>query len=147
MPQFDVESYKKRLLASHSCETCEKVPSPKLGEDTRYIFISYSHKDYKQVYCDLAELYQSDIPFWYDAGLPAGKNWDDVVREKMTDPRCAGVIFYLSEHLFLSHSIQTEILIACGKDTEASMPQTKHKYFCVNLTNKAPSQILDAVFA
>lgn len=147
VPEFNIEAYKKRLETSQTCETCEKVPSPKLTADTRYIFISYSHKDYKKVYCDLAQLYKSDIPFWYDSGLPAGKNWDDVVREKMTDPHCAGVIFYLSENLFLSRSIQTEILIACGEDGDPSAPKIKRDFFCVNLTDKPPSQILKSVFS
>lgn len=147
MPNFDVEAYKKQLETSASCDTCQKVPSPKLEEDTRYIFISYSHKDYKKVYADLAELYASDIPFWYDEGLPAGKNWDDVVREKMTDPRCAGIIFFLSESLFLSRSIQTEIQIACGEDKATALPQTKRNYFSVNLENKLPSQIRKNIFS
>ena len=142
MPQFDVKGYKERLAVSQSCDTCEKVPSPKIDENTRYIFISYSHKDYKQVYIDLAELYNSDIPFWYDNGLPAGKNWDDVVRQKMRDPNCAGVIFYLSENLFLSRSIQTEIMIACGENGDESLHQTKLSYFSVNLTDQCPSRLL-----
>lgn len=139
MPEFDAEAYKQRLDASSSCTECEKVPLPKLGEKERYIFISYSHKDYKQVYADLAELYAADVPFWYDSGLPAGKNWDDEVRDKMTDPRCAGVIFYLSENLFLSNSIQIEIHIACGDD-EAS--QEGRPYFCVNLAKDTPFDLL-----
>lgn len=56
--------------------------------------------------------------FGTTADCRRAKNWDDVVREKMTDPNCAGVIFYLSEHLFLSRSIQTEIQIAIGDDPE-----------------------------
>ena len=147
MANFDAEEYKKQLALSSSCETCEKVPMPKLGPNDFYIFISYSHKDYQKVYADLADLYESDIPFWYDSGLPAGKNWDDVVREKMTDPYCAGVIFYLSENLFLSRSIQTEIQIACGEDGSDSGPKVKRDYFSVNLTDKSPSGILSSVFA
>ena len=146
MPEFSAERYKKRLLKSQSCDTCEKVPLPKLNEKTRYIFISYSHKDYKKVYCDLADLHESGIPFWYDGGLPAGKNWDDVVREKMTDSRCSGVLFFLSENLFLSRSIQTEIRIACGEDGDPSTPRMKRDYFCINLTDKSPSGILKSVY-
>lgn len=134
MPEFDVEQYLQQLAASTSCEEC-KVLSPKLGKKDRYIFISYSHKDYKQVYADLAQLYAADIPFWYDEGLPAGKKWDDVVQKRITDPNCAGVIFYLSENLFLSRSIQTEIAIACGTEEQ------QRNYFCVNLTNDTPFEI------
>ena len=147
MSKFNAEEYKKKLQESTSCETCEKVPLPKLKKNTRYIFISYSHKDYKKVYSDLVDLYVSDIPFWYDEGLPAGKNWDDVVREKMTDSRCSGIIFYLSENLFLSRSIETEISIALGEDEVISMPGIKKDYFCVNITDLSPSKILKGVYS
>ncbi len=146
MSNFNAEEYKKKLEASTSCETCEKVPVSKLKKNSHYIFISYSHKDYKKVYSDLADLYESDIPFWYDEGLPAGKNWDDVVREKMTDSRCAGIIFYLSENLFLSRSIQTEICIALGEENDSTVPGIKKDYFCVNTTELAPSKILKEVY-
>lgn len=146
MAKFMAEEYTKQLEISSSCDTCKKVPLPKLGKDSRYLFISYSHKDYKLVYKDLAHLYEGNVPFWYDEGLPAGKNWDDVVRERMTDPRCAGIIFYLSENLFLSRSIQTEIQIACGTDGDPSVPGIKRNYFCVNLTSMQPSKILRTVF-
>ena len=139
MPEFDVEQYLQQLETSTSCHTCPKVPSPKLGKKERYIFISYSHKDYKQVYADLAQLYDTDIPFWYDEGLPAGKSWDDVVQERITDSNCAGVIFYLSENLFLSRSIQTEIGIACPNNDKTSSQM--RNYFCVNLTDRTPFDI------
>lgn len=62
MKRFSAEAYKRKLEESTSCENCEKVPLDKLKEDSQYIFISYSHKDYKMVYRDLADLYESDIP-------------------------------------------------------------------------------------
>ncbi len=147
MDNFIAKEYKEILASSTTCESCEKVPMKKLTDNESYIFISYSHKDYKKVYNDLADLYESNIPFWYDCGLPAGQNWDDVVREKMTDSRCAGIIFYISENLFLSRSIQTEIEIACGQDTKSTIPGIRRKYFCVNLTDKRPSKILKHVFS
>lgn len=58
MAKFMAEEYTKQLEISNSCDTCKKVPLPKLGKDSRYLFISYSHKDYKLVYKDLAHLYE-----------------------------------------------------------------------------------------
>lgn len=147
MAAFQAEEYKKKLATATSIDKCEKVPLHHCAEGGRYVFISYSHRDYKQVYADLADLYDAGVPFWYDRGLPAGRNWDDVVREKMTDPKCGGVIFYLSENLFLSQSIQTEIHIACGEDGPDKMPWRKVSYFSVNLTSLAPTGILRKVFA
>ena len=127
MARFCAQDYKERLAASESWRTCEKVPLPKLYDKSHYIFISYSHKDYKQVYADLADLYENNIPFWYDSGLDAGANWDDVVPQKLNDPFCIGAIFYMSERLFLSRSIQKEIDIVCTPEDESS----RKKYFCV----------------
>lgn len=146
MAAFDAAEYKEQLAASASINACSKVPLPNLAGDQNYVFISYSHRDYKQVYCDLADLYEAGVPFWYDRGLPAGKNWDDVVREIMSDPRCGGVIFYLSENLFLSQSIQTEIKIVLGSNDRKDPLTRKLKYFAVNLTNLKPSAIMDKVY-
>ena len=146
MAKFSAEKYKEQLKSAKNIEECEKVPVRRFKKDDSYIFISYSHKDYKKVYADLADLREKGIPFWYDTDLTAGKNWDDVVREKMTDPRCAGVIFYLSRNLFLSQSIQTEIRIATGKDGDPDMPRQPLTYFSVNLTDMQPSELLDKVY-
>lgn len=145
MANFKAEEYKKALESSADINSCEKVPIPNLQNNQSYIFISYSHRDYKKVYSDLADLYESGIPFWYDRGLPAGKNWDDVVREKLNDPKCGGVIFYLSENLFLSQSIQTEIHIVC--DSEQDTQLDKLAYFAVNLTGHLPSKLLANAFS
>ena len=85
-----------------------------------YVFISYSHKDYKDVFHDLAFfLYNSEtrLRFWYDEGLPAGTDWASAAKEKLLDPRCVGVIFYLSEPFLRSSSVMQEIelLKASGK--------------------------------
>jgi hypothetical protein len=146
MSDFNAAEYKKKVLSSPSINECEKIRVPEFKKDQRYIFISYSHKDYKQVYCDLADLYESDIPFWYDEWLIAGVNWDEVVRQRMNDPRCAGVIFYMSTNLFLSQSIQTEIRIVLGEDGEHDFTPRRLDYFSVNLTELSPSDIIDSVY-
>lgn len=102
---FDVDQYVKKLEQSENIQDCETVPIPDIAENQNYIFISYSHKDYKKVYADLAFLYREGVHFWYDRGLSAGKNWDAEVKERIENPRCSGVIFYLSENMFLSRSV------------------------------------------
>lgn len=134
---FDVEQYVKKLEQSENIQSCESVPIPDIEENQNYIFVSYSHKDYKKVYADLAYLYRAGVRFWYDRGLPAGKNWDAEVKERLESPRCSGVIFYLSENMFLSKSVNEEISLVC--DTEQ---QVKKNYFCVNLTEGQPKDIL-----
>lgn len=134
---FDVDAYLKKLEQTDSILFCEAVPVPAIADNQNYIFVSYSHQDYKRVYADLAVLYRSGIRFWYDRGLSAGKNWDAEVKDMIENPRCCGVIFYLSEHFFLSKSTNTEVDLVCGKEGAAGK-----NYFCVNLTEGQPSAIL-----
>ena len=76
---------------------------------TKYYFISYSHLDYKKVYSDLFDLQLNNLPFWYDRGIPAGKNWIDIASKYISPFECTGVIFYISENALTSESIVEEI--------------------------------------
>lgn len=134
---FDINSYIKQLNAAVSISTCDPVPVPEISENQNYVFISYSHQDYKQVYADLAVMYHYGVRFWYDRGLVAGKNWDSEVQRIIESPNCVGVIFFLSENLFLSESANKEIDIVTG-DKE----QLRKNYFCINLSDSKPSHIL-----
>lgn len=145
-PLFDLQDYLRKLEASENIETCEKVPCDKVGKDESYIFISYSHKDYKKVYADLAGLYASNIPFFYDYKLQAGTEWNKDVRRIMQDPRCTGVIFYISENFFLSDSIREEIRLVFGKEND-DLHEKRLASFSVNLTDAFPSIIQENAFS
>lgn len=140
---FNAEEYKKQLLASTDIKSCPKVPLPQINENENYIFISYSHKDYKHVYADLADMYVAGVRFWYDKGLSAGKKWDEEVQEKLLHANCVGVIFFMSKNLFLSQSANKEIQMVCTLASNNEMAnQNTINYFSVNLTEKLPIQIL-----
>ncbi|MDE6691204.1 MAG: leucine-rich repeat protein, partial [Clostridia bacterium] len=88
------------------------IPAYKADGGKNYIFVSYSHLDYKRVYKDLAAFsYNSQrrVRFWYDEGLPVGKDWEKAAGELINNPRCVGVLFYLSKNLLLSPSVFKEI--------------------------------------
>ncbi len=90
----------------------EHLPAVSVEGEGNYVFISYSHRDYKKVYHDLASfLYNSEtrVRFWYDEGLPAGQNWLEAAKARITDPHCVGAIFYLSESFLKSPSVMEEI--------------------------------------
>lgn len=143
MEKFNIDEYKKLLADSESIQTCPKVPLPQIDENQNFIFISYSHKDYKKVYSDLADMYNAGVRFWYDKGLSAGKKWNDEVQEKLLNVNCVGVIFFMSKNLFLSQSAIREIELVCnlaaGKEDNTN---NVINYFSVNLTDKLPIQIL-----
>ena len=146
MVPFDATLYKERLAQSQDCKTCEKVPMPKFDRDEKtYIFISYSHADYKAVYSDLADLYEKNVRFFYDNRLQPGIAWDKDVCDWIHHPNCKGVIFYLSEHLFRSASIFKEIRFTLGFDLDGNSVDDPLPYFCVNLTDLQPSKLLGKV--
>ena len=90
----------------------EHLPAYRPEDGKNYVFISYSHRDFAKVYHDLAAFsYNADkkVRFWYDEGLPAGKNWAEEVKKYIEQPNCVGAIFYLSENLLSSEAVLQEI--------------------------------------
>ncbi len=139
---IDYEVLKSKILSSENIESLRddcRPPIPSCGENQNYIFISYSHKDYKSVYCDLLELHKAGVRFWYDYGLAVGKNWDSEVESKMKSRGCAGIIFYLSENLVLSPSINKEVCNVLGGDDGL---ENRRNYFCISLSNALPKDLI-----
>ncbi len=87
-------------------------------QSDEYYFVSYSHRDYKKVYSDILRLQNLGLNVWYDRGLPAGKNWQDMADEAISKHSCVGVIFYLSENSLLSDAVEREILFVNGKQKD-----------------------------
>ena len=77
-----------------------------------YFFVSYSHKDYKEVYKDLLDLEESGLKIWYDRALAAGRNWEENAFKFMKPIACRGVIFYLSKNSLSSEATLQEITYA-----------------------------------
>ncbi len=140
MSDINYELLKQQILSSNSFDECPKPPMTDYPKGANYVFISYSHKDYKAVYCDLLEFHKAGVRFWYDYGLPAGKDWNKVVEQKIKAKECSGVIFYLSSNLFLSRSVLREIEFTLG--TEGNSGFSNKDYFCINLAGVQPSVIL-----
>ena len=75
----------------------------------KYYFVSYSHKDYKEVFADIYALQAQGLHVWYDRELRPGKDWEIEARAHIYDFKCKGVIFYISENSVVSESIHKEI--------------------------------------
>ena len=140
MSEFNLETYLEKVQKSTDIDNCPKVPLPQIEKGQNYIFVSYSHKDYKEVYADLAQLHCHNVRFWYDKGLQAGEDWEKEVKEHIQSPCCSGVIFYLSTNMFLSESIFKEIEFTNAKKKPNIILQKN--YFCVNLNDNNISDIL-----
>lgn len=68
------------------------IQVPYQGNDN-YVFLSYSHKDKKEANELLAFLQFNGIRVWYDAGIPVGDNWMNVIADKIKN---AGATILLS---------------------------------------------------
>ena len=145
MAFFDPVVYQAELDKATNIADCPKVPCPTEVTDRNYIFISYAHEDFRQVYPILAHLYAHGVRFWYDRKLTAGVNWETEAKERIRHPHCSGAVFFLSENLFLSKSvIETELPCVLGVDAKGNPidGQEQLNYFCVNLTDHRPSDVL-----
>ena len=108
-----------------------------IKDNSNYVFISYPHADYKCVYCDLLDLYESGVKYWYDRGLTPGRNWMEEVEAKIKSPLCSGIIYYLSKNSFTPSML---FEINCSNNEQ----NKKKNYFSINISGKTPLEILFA---
>lgn len=105
---IDLVTKKKTISHSKKLENLniKYLPVPHVKE---YFFISYSHLDYRSVYNDLLDFQDKGLKFWYDLGMPAGKDWKEIANSFMAPVECRGVIFYISENSLRSKATMDEI--------------------------------------
>lgn len=137
----NIETFKRQILSTSNENELLRYP-PANTYDGKYIFICYSHCDYKSVFCDLLEFGLQRIPFLYDRGavLP-GYDWNTAVGERIRDPKCTGIVFYLGGSSVLSNSLAEEICLVKQKAQDLGKP-VNTQFFCINLTRDVPSQML-----
>ncbi len=131
----DTEALKYEIIHADCIESCPK-PDLNYSLDENYIFISYSHLDYGKVFPDLIDFSREGVRFWYDRGMHAGDNWKKRAEEKIRSSYCNGILFYLSENLFLSESVLEEIRY---------MKENRKKYFYISPSGKSPSEIINEI--
>ena len=86
------------------------MPDPESSNG--YFFVSYSHKDYKQVFCMILRLMEQGVKLWYDRGLETGRSWLNDVRRRIYPYDCKGVIIFLSDNCIGSQSLLNEYNLA-----------------------------------
>ena len=75
----------------------------------RYLFVSYSHKDKKEVYSSLQTLYQEGVNYWYDAEIDIGDRWNERVKIILESTDCVGAIVFLSVSSIISDAVNKEV--------------------------------------
>lgn len=124
-----------QTVLNSTTENYCRPPNPNLKPGQKFVFISYSHADYKSVYCDLLQLYAKNICFRYDALLSAGKNWETEVHRYLCMEECIGVVFYISKNTPFSEAVERECKLLESQDESRF-------YFSVNLEKELPTRIL-----
>lgn len=119
-PQDDSESFPPPpILTARNEEWSESA-------NHNYVFISYSHHDYKLVYRDLRKLWAINANYWYDKEFISSNtsdNWRKTVNEIFMDPNCVGAVFYFSANSFKSESVYHEIKACISRlTTDESFP-------------------------
>ncbi len=77
----------------------------------KFIFISYAHKDSRQVTAVIEALQNNGYRVWYDKGIEAGTEWPEYIAEHLEACEC--FIAFLSESALASHNCRQEINRAC----------------------------------
>ncbi|MEG1613125.1 MAG: toll/interleukin-1 receptor domain-containing protein [Clostridia bacterium] len=80
-------------------------------QNSRYYFVSYSHKDKDIVYSILNDLYANNVNFWYDSEFNTGDNWNSKAEDQLCSQHCQGVIIFLSKNSSQSDAVFKEINI------------------------------------
>ena len=84
--------------------------------DGNYIFISYSHKDMKEVLAFIESLQDNGYNVWYDEGIDPGTEWDDNIAMHIKD--CSYFISYLTNNYIASQNCKDELNYARDLDKE-----------------------------
>lgn len=109
-----------------------------------YIFISYAHKDTKEVYEVLNELQKKDYRFWYDDGIAPGSEWPENIAAHLNSsslcmafitPNSMGSVncrreinFALSKNIPFLGIILRETEMPLGMEMQLSAQQSILKY-------------------
>lgn len=117
---MDLQEYKYKLLAvadKIKCGEYDTIPEdarPKLPDfdeqNETYIVVSYSRKDFVDVYTFLEYLRQEGYRFWYDKGMQGDDKWLSEFRAKYENPNCLGSVIFFSDQ-YISGSTKAELSI------------------------------------
>ena len=120
--QADINSLLGAIEAAASfSEIRASACLPEPDGDHGYLFVSYSHADYKAVIPDIVRLQASELGIWYDRGLESGKSWIGEVRKKISSYDCRGVLFYISERFLASPSCISELIHYLGATERSAL--------------------------
>ena len=78
--------------------------------DKPYIFISYAHKDKKEVLRYIDALEKHGFLVWFDRGVEAGSEWPEYIAQRLAGSMC--VLSFISENFVDSTNCKQELTLA-----------------------------------
>ena len=81
-----------------------------------YMFISYAHADQERVEEICSALYQLRYRIWFDEGIQPGKNWSDMIAERIQASAC--MLAFVSEAYLKSDHCLDELYYAIDSNAE-----------------------------
>ena len=105
----------------------------KEGDTTseNYAIISYSRRDTEAVKHELETYDANNICYWFDKSMMGGESYESQFFEKLENPNCKGIIFFMSEEFLLSQP--------CGREMEHFLNKygvNNEKKFCLFIMPK-----------
>lgn len=99
----------KQIIKQAKTMKIVKKSTPYSGTDS-YIFISYAHKDKKEVYPIIEKLLNDGFRIWYDDGIDPGTEWDENIAKHIEE--CGYFIPFISENYLKSSNCKDELNFA-----------------------------------
>ncbi len=82
--------------------------------DNPYIFVSYAHKDKKDVYPEIKRSHAAGYRIWYDEGLTPSEEWMENIA--ISIDRCEKMIIFLSPAAVTSQWVNREISLGIKRE-------------------------------
>lgn len=100
----------ERITDNESMSHLDEIPFRVNDNMKNFAFVSYSHKDYGDVYTDIGKFHDEGLNIWYDEGIRTGELWKNVIKEKIKESKF--FILFLSKNSIDSSWVKEEIDIA-----------------------------------
>ena len=84
--------------------------------DKPYIFVSYSHKDKREVMRYIDALEEKGFLVWFDGGIEAGSEWPEYIAQHLVDSSC--VLAFVTSDFVESSNCRRELTFAQDQEKE-----------------------------
>src|SRR6056297_2151617 len=93
----------------HSSPSADPLypPFPAYKGEQPYIFISYSHRDTKEIFTIIENWHSGGYNIWYDEGIDPGNEWPEEIAQALAG--CSQFVVFISPSAVASKNVRNEI--------------------------------------